>query len=90
MLQSLLSSPEPKDPQDAEVAAMMLKRPEEYTHKAREWAVIHAGAKKRDEGQGSGGATAETLRRAAQVAKDAESKAKSAELVCTLYSGSKG
>jgi ubiquitin-conjugating enzyme (huntingtin interacting protein 2) len=70
MLQSLLSSPEPKDPQDAEVAAMLLKKPAEFEHKAREWAEKYAGAPKRDEGQGSGGATAETIRKAQQQAKE--------------------
>ncbi|KAF3396221.1 Ubiquitin-conjugating enzyme E2 1 [Penicillium rolfsii] len=43
-LQSLLSTPEPKDPQDAEVANMMLQRPDEFKRVAREWAVIYAGA----------------------------------------------
>ncbi|TKA31015.1 hypothetical protein B0A50_01983 [Salinomyces thailandicus] len=45
-LQSLLSSPEPKDPQDAEVASMLLTRPEEFKHVAREWAQKYAGAPK--------------------------------------------
>jgi ubiquitin-conjugating enzyme (huntingtin interacting protein 2) len=43
-LQSLLSTPEPKDPQDAEVANMLLKTPKEFERVAREWAVIYAGA----------------------------------------------
>ncbi|KAJ5689040.1 Ubiquitin-conjugating enzyme [Penicillium macrosclerotiorum] len=43
-LQSLLSTPEPKDPQDAEVANMLLQRPKEFERVAREWAVIYAGA----------------------------------------------
>ncbi|KAK6428634.1 Ubiquitin-conjugating enzyme E2 1 [Oleoguttula sp. CCFEE 5521] len=43
-LQSLLSSPEPKDPLDAEVAAMLLSRPEQFNHIARDWAVRFAGA----------------------------------------------
>jgi ubiquitin-conjugating enzyme (huntingtin interacting protein 2) len=79
MLQSLLSSPEPKDPQDAEVAAMLLKNPAEFEHKAREWAEKYAGAPKRDEGQGSGGATAETIRKAQQQAKEKSSKSRLAE-----------
>jgi len=78
-LQSLLSTPEPKDPQDAEVAGMLLKHPEEFAHKAREWAVKHAGAPKKEHGEGSGGATAETIRRKKQKAKDEEEKAKLAE-----------
>jgi len=45
-LQSLLSTPEPKDPQDAEVATMLMKHPEQFQRVAREWAVKHAGAPK--------------------------------------------
>jgi ubiquitin-conjugating enzyme (huntingtin interacting protein 2) len=76
MLQSLLSSPEPKDPQDAEVAAMLLKKPAEFEHKAREWAEKYAGAPKRDEGQGSGGATAETIRKAREQAREKTAQAR--------------
>ena len=43
-LQSLLSTPEPKDPQDAEVASMLMNFPEKFQRKAREWAITHAGA----------------------------------------------
>ncbi|KAI0470787.1 ubiquitin carrier protein [Xylariaceae sp. FL0804] len=43
-LQSLFESPEPKDPQDAEVARMMMTDPEGFNKKAHEWAVMHAGA----------------------------------------------
>lgn len=43
-LQSLLSSPEPKDPQDAEVAGMLMRDPERFDQVAREWAVKYAGA----------------------------------------------
>ncbi|KAJ5495071.1 Ubiquitin-conjugating enzyme [Penicillium diatomitis] len=49
-LQSLLSTPEPKDPQDAEVANMMLQRPQEFQRIAREWAIIYAGAPSSDSG----------------------------------------
>ncbi|CAI7626405.1 unnamed protein product [Penicillium glandicola] len=53
-LQSLLSTPEPKDPQDAEVANMLLKSPKEFERVAREWAVIYAGAPvTADNGSGS-------------------------------------
>lgn len=68
-LQSLLSSPEPKDPQDAEVARMLLTNPREFAHVAREWAIKHAGAPEGAPGQsgtgaeGSGGVTEETLRK---------------------------
>lgn len=40
----LLEFPNPSDPQDAEVAKMMLDRPEDFAVKAHEWAVYHAGA----------------------------------------------
>lgn len=54
-LQSLLSSPEPKDPQDAEVAGMLLTRPEEFAHVAREWAVRYAHAPAPGPGSGRTG-----------------------------------
>lgn len=78
-LQSLLSTPEPKDPQDAEVAGMLLKNPAEFQHKAREWAVKFAGAPRKERGEGSGGATAETIKKKAQEAKENEQKAKLAQ-----------
>jgi ubiquitin-conjugating enzyme (huntingtin interacting protein 2) len=81
MLQSLLSSPEPKDPQDAEVASMMLKNPQEFEHKAREWAVKFAGAPRKEEGEGSGGATPQTLRKARELAKERDAKAEVAQCV---------
>jgi ubiquitin-conjugating enzyme (huntingtin interacting protein 2) len=43
-LQSLFESPEPKDPQDAEVAKMLMTDPDAFNHKAHEWAVQYAGA----------------------------------------------
>jgi len=45
-LQSLLSTPEPKDPQDAEVATMLMNHPEQFDRVAREWAQKYAGAPK--------------------------------------------
>ncbi|KAI1102551.1 ubiquitin-conjugating enzyme/RWD-like protein [Jackrogersella minutella] len=43
-LQGLFESPEPKDPQDAEVARMMINDREAFNKKAHEWAVLHAGS----------------------------------------------
>ncbi|KAF3903854.1 hypothetical protein ABW20_dc0101882 [Dactylellina cionopaga] len=43
-LQSLLATPEPKDPQDAEVAGMLLRNPAQFDKIAREWAVRFAKA----------------------------------------------
>ncbi|KAA8568560.1 hypothetical protein EYC84_007579 [Monilinia fructicola] len=41
-LQSLLCTPEPKDPQDAEVANMLLTQPDKFRAKARDWAIHYA------------------------------------------------
>ncbi|KAF2095284.1 ubiquitin-conjugating enzyme E2-24 kDa [Rhizodiscina lignyota] len=65
-LQSLLSTPEPKDPQDAEVAGMLIRNPAEFEHVARDWAVKYAGAPKKESGEGSGGATAESIKKKQQ------------------------
>lgn len=43
-LQSLLAAPEPNDPQDAEVARMMLSDRAAFDTKARQWARQYAGA----------------------------------------------
>jgi ubiquitin-conjugating enzyme (huntingtin interacting protein 2) len=80
-LQSLLSTPEPKDPQDAEVAGMLIRNPSEFNHVARDWAVRHAGAPKKEIAEGSGGATAETIKRKAQETKANEMKNKMAAYV---------
>jgi len=47
-LQSLLSTPEPKDPQDAEVATMLMNDPQKFERVAREWAVKYAGAPRKN------------------------------------------
>jgi len=47
-LQSLLSTPEPKDPQDAEVASMLINHPDQFEKVAREWAVKYANAPKKN------------------------------------------
>lgn len=73
-LQSLLSTPEPKDPQDAEVAAMLLRNPEEFERVAREWAVTYAGAPKKGAGEGSGGATAASIRQKELVSREEQEK----------------
>ncbi|KAL1956228.1 hypothetical protein VTO42DRAFT_7488 [Malbranchea cinnamomea] len=69
-LQSLLSTPEPKDPQDAEVATMLLRNPKDFERVAREWAVVHAGAPRRQYAESSGGATAASLRKQAKKSKE--------------------
>lgn len=47
-LRMLLESPNPKDPQDAEVAKMMMERPNEFAQKAHDWAVKYAGAPRQE------------------------------------------
>ena len=84
-LQSLLSTPEPKDPQDAEVASMLIRNPAEFEHKARQWAVKSAGATPKEVAEGSGGATAESITRKRQEAKQNEEKVKMAACVRPLY-----
>ena len=46
-LRMLLESPNPKDPQDAEVAKMMMEQPVAFANKAHDWAVKYAGAPRR-------------------------------------------
>ncbi|KAH6652316.1 ubiquitin-conjugating enzyme/RWD-like protein [Truncatella angustata] len=53
-LQSLFESPEPKDPQDAEVAKMMMTNKPAFEAKAHEWAVKYAGAPQNSKWQGAG------------------------------------
>ena len=74
-LQSLLSSPEPKDPQDAVVARELIKNPEQFDRTARDWAVKYAGAPKHLIGEGSGGATAESIEAAEKEEKEREERA---------------
>ena len=75
-LQSLLNEPVPNDPQDAEVASMLLKNPKEFEHVAQEWAVQYAGAPAKDQSAGSGGTTAEQLRKKADEAKQKKAEEK--------------
>ena len=44
----LLEFPNPKDPQDAEVAKLSLEQPERFARTAHDWAVKYAGAPRRD------------------------------------------
>jgi len=74
-LQSLLSTPEPKDPQDAEVAQMLIKNPKEFERVARDWAVRYAGAPKRNIGESSGGATTSSIEAAERESEQREEEA---------------
>lgn len=74
-----MSTPEPKDPQDAEVAGMLIRNPKEFERVAQEWAVKHAGAPKRERGEGSGGSAVETKKqqeRRSKAEEEAERVAK--------------
>lgn len=60
---------------------MLIRNPAEFEHKAREWAVKYAGAPKREIAEGSGGATAESITKKRQEAKQNEEKVKMAAYV---------
>ncbi|KAK1835338.1 ubiquitin-conjugating enzyme/RWD-like protein [Podospora conica] len=47
-LRMLLETPNPRDPQDAEVAKMMIDNPAAFAQRAHEWAVKYAGAPPRE------------------------------------------
>jgi ubiquitin-conjugating enzyme (huntingtin interacting protein 2) len=55
---------------------MLIRNPAEFEHKAREWAVKYAGAPKKEHAEGSGGATAESIKKQKQQAKQNEEKVK--------------
>ena len=44
----LLESPNPKDPQDAQVAKMLMENPKLFARTAHDWAVKYAGAPRVD------------------------------------------
>lgn len=60
---------------------MLIRNPAEFEHKAREWAVKYAGAPKKEIAEGSGGATAESITKKRQEAKQQEEKVKLAAYV---------
>ena len=80
-LQSLLSTPEPKDPQDAEVAGMLMRNPKEFDRVAQEWAVKHAGAPRRERGENSGSASVETVKQRQKKSKAQEEAERVAQYV---------
>ncbi|KAF8319743.1 hypothetical protein DL93DRAFT_2074729 [Clavulina sp. PMI_390] len=65
-LQSLLCSPEPSDPQDAEVAKHYMSSRESFEQTARYWAQIYAGAPKKE---GAAEAAAESAKDSANAPK---------------------
>jgi ubiquitin-conjugating enzyme (huntingtin interacting protein 2) len=60
-IQSLLASPEPKDPQDAQVARQMMTDPKAFDLEARRWAVKYAGSPASLLGNQNGGSSANAL-----------------------------
>lgn len=54
---------------------MLIKNPNEFERVAREWAVRYAGAPKKNIGEGSGGATAESIEKAEKEAEHREQEA---------------
>jgi len=80
-LQSLLSSPEPKDPQDAEVARMLITNPKQFNKVAREWAVRHAGAPETNSGGPDHPIDEEELERQEEQRKERAEAEKTAEYV---------
>lgn len=60
---------------------MLIRNPAEFEHKAREWSVMHAGAPKKEIAEGSGGATAESIKKKHIQAKENEEKVKMAAYV---------
>jgi hypothetical protein len=63
---------------------MLIRNPAEFEHKAREWAVKYAGAPKKEIAEGSGGATAESITKKRQEAKQNEEKVKMAAYVLRI------
>ena len=82
-LQSLLSTPEPKDPQDAEVAGVLIRNPKEFARIAQEWAVKYAKAPMRQGGEGSGGTEATTKKEQEKKSKAEEEAERIAKYVVT-------
>ena len=85
MLRSLLSSPEPRDPQDAEVAKMMLNSPAAFAEKASEWAVRYAEAPPRNSGSTSDGMSVEAIRNRRRQERKEKVEAEVAETAQYVY-----
>ena len=69
---------------------MLMRNPKEFDRGAREWAVKHASAPKRERGEGSGGASSETPRQREQRSRVEEERAKLAAYVYLCTSNSIG
>ena len=60
---------------------MLMRNPKEFDRVATEWAVKYAGAPKRERGETSGGATAESLKKRQQKSKQEEEAELAAQYV---------
>lgn len=78
-LRMLLESPNPKDPQDAEVAKMMMEDPKAFAQKAHDWAVKYAGAPKTELSLGN-----YEKRQVAETKKDDPSRYEVTQVECFL------
>ena len=67
---------------------MLIRTPKEFERVATEWAVKYAGAPKRERGETSGGATAETLKTRQRKSKEQEEAERVAQYVhaCDCFS----
>jgi ubiquitin-conjugating enzyme (huntingtin interacting protein 2) len=61
---------------------MLTRNPKEFERVAHEWAVKYAGAPKKDAGEGSGGAKAETKEQKQKRSKEEEAAERAALYVC--------
>ena len=64
------------------MAQMLIKNPKEFERVAREWAVRYAGAPKKNIGESSGGATAQSIEAA-----EKESELREEEASLAVYEG---
>lgn len=60
---------------------MLMRNPREFERVAQEWAVKYAGAPKRERGENSGGASAETLKQRQKKSKEQEEAERIAQYV---------
>jgi len=70
---------------------MLITKPEEFAHVAKEWAIKYAGAPQAEPGekgtgaQGSGGMSPDTARSSGDRRKERDEAARTAEYVAPLY-----
>ena len=63
---------------------MLMRNPKEFQRVAAEWAVLHAGAPKRERGETSGGATVETMKKRQKKTKEQEEQERIRECVLSI------